>query len=277
VTDDLQQSSARWCRISCVGTTFWIFVGIALLQAVVGGLAKMAEKRKKAEAASKLSGASAESGARSPRDARRAVAAANNQERSGARPVVENAPKTSRDETASVASERLEELRRTRIEVLRQRMGITPTAGTTSLTSASTSPTPSGVPPIVVSVPTQAARTVAAPPQRRSTKPSESPSRSRAEPRRAVSDRGAVSDRVSRSMTPKGGSKLKSAAKSIVPNRDSSGGRSNKRHVGSAGRTAASLAGQLRNRGSFQRAVLMSELLQPPVGLRPSTSDGRQV
>jgi hypothetical protein len=236
----------------------------------------MAEKRKKAEAASKLSGASAESGARSPRDARRAVAAANNQGRSGARPVVENAPKTSRDETASVASERLEELRRTRIEVLRQRMGITPTAGTTSLTSASTSPTPSGVPPIVVSVPTQAART-AAPPQRRSTKPSESPSRSRAEPRRAVSDRGALSDRVSRSMTPKGGSKLKSAAKSIVPNRDSSGGRSNKRHVGSAGRTAASLAGRLGNRGSFQQAVLMAELLQPPVGLRPSTSDGRQV
>ena len=260
-----------------MGTTFWIFVGIALLQAVVGGLAKMAEKRKKREAASKLSGASAESGNRSPRDARRAVAASDNQGSSGARPVVENAPKKASGQTASSASERLEELRRKRIKCLRQRMGIAPASGTTSLTSGSASPTPSAVPPIVVSVPTQPARTAAAPPQRRSTKPSESRSRSRSEPRQAVSDRGTVSDRISRSMPTKGGSKMKSAAKSIVPNRDSAGGRSIKVDAGSAGRTAASLAGQLRNQGSFQRAVLMAELLQPPVGLRPSTSDGRQV
>ncbi|MFB0986893.1 MAG: hypothetical protein QMB94_11385, partial [Phycisphaerales bacterium] len=134
-----------------MGTTFWIFVGIALLQAVVGGLAKMAEKRKKAEAA-KLGRDSAKTNASSPRDVRRAAHQASSQATSENRTGRGNAATQTneRSPAAGGVSSRLEELRRKRIEVLRRRMGIDSAAAS----SVTPPPAPAVVPPIVVSVAT---------------------------------------------------------------------------------------------------------------------------
>ena len=151
-------------------------------------------------------------------------------------------------------------------------------------------PAPAAVPPIVVSIATPPTRTSGTPRQReasgssgssRSSRSSNSrspesnsatSSRSRSQSRKPVSARGSVADRVSRSKAIKGGAKLKSAAKTITPVSSSGMARSASGDSGSAGRTAASLASRLRNRGRFQQAILMAELLQPPVALRPPTS-----
>ena len=259
VDGDLQHSSAPWCSILFVGTTFWIFVGIALLQAVVGGLAKMAEKRKKAEATAKLGGTPVKSGSPSPRDARRATSESNNQRMTGARQAVATVSEKPPGRSSSGGS-RLEELRQKRIEILRSRM-----SGALGVPSSAPPPTPSVVPPpVVVSVATQPAAAA-----RRGSSDARKPlHQSRSEPRRPISERGAVADRIKPSVAFGADSRSKSAAKNIVPKSalevaGSAGG-----NVSTSGRTATLLARRLRNRGNFKQAVLMAELLQPPVGLR---------
>ena len=247
----------------------------------------MAEKRKKAEAA-KLGRDSAKANMSSPRDVRRAAHQASSQATSGNQRSSGDAatPTNDRSPAAGGASSRLEELRRKRIEVLRSRMGVDSAAAS----SVTPPPAPAAVPPIVVSIATPPTRTSGTPRQReasgssgssRSSRSSNSrspesnsatSSRSRSQSRKPVSERGSVADRVSRSKAIKGGAKLKSAAKTITPVSSSGMARSASGDSGSAGRTAASLASRLRNRGRFQQAILMAELLQPPVGLRPPTS-----
>ena len=247
----------------------------------------MAEKRKKAEAA-KLGRDSAKANVSSPRDVRRAAHQASSQATSGNQRSSGDAatPTNDRSPAAGGASSRLEELRRKRIEVLRSRMGVDSAAAS----SVTPPPAPAAVPPIVVSIATPPTRTSGTPRQReasgssgssRSSRSSNSrspesnsatSSRSRSQSRKPVSERGSVADRVSRSKAIKGGAKLKSAAKTITPVSSSGMARSASGDSGSAGRTAASLASRLRNRGRFQQAILMAELLQPPVGLRPPTS-----
>ena len=250
----------------------------------------MAEKRKKAEAA-KLGRDSAKANVSSPRDVRRAAHQASSQATSGNQRSSGDAatPTNDRSPAAGGASSRLEELRRKRIEVLRSRMGVDSAAAS----SVTPPPAPAAVPPIVVSIATPPTRTSGTPRQReasgssgssRSSRSSRSSnsrspesnsatsSRSRSQSRKPVSERGSVADRVSRSKAIKGGAKLKSAAKTITPVSSSGMARSASGDSGSAGRTAASLASRLRNRGRFRQAILMAELLQPPVGLRPPTS-----
>ena len=282
-----RQSSAAEGTISGVGTTFWIFVGIALIQAVVGGLAKAAEKRKKREAA-KARGATASSGSptrgatarleelQRKRDEILARRAAKRQKR-------EMAAKSRRQAAASGTSsraDRTEDLRRKRIEELRRRTGAPP-----AVAAGNTPPTPPGVPPIVVSVPEQAPKAAPRPERRRSATANESKpeprvktrSSTRPTQRRSVSERGSVADRAKRSKGTRGGSKLKSAAKTIVPSSSTPSARSTKSRGANSGGTGGTLAGRLRNRDEFQRAILMAELVRPPVGLRSSSSEDRNV
>ncbi|MDG2022400.1 MAG: hypothetical protein P8J59_10670 [Phycisphaerales bacterium] len=284
-----------------MGTTFWIFVGIALIQAVVGGLAKAAEKRKKREA-EKARGASATdqgatSGAtRKPSRVRSVSGAASRLEelerkrteilarRTEKRKQREMAANSRRKAAAAgppSGTDRTEDLRRKRIEELRRRTGATP--GPTA--SAAPPQALAGVPPIVVSVPNPASEAPPASGRRRSTqatdaKPvtrSKTSSTARSTKRRPVSERGSLTDRMNRSRASKGGSKLKSAAKTIVPGNTTPSARWGGSSDGRSGRTSSTLAGRLRNRDQFQQAILMAELLQPPVGLRASSSGGGNV
>ncbi|MAB71524.1 MAG: hypothetical protein CMJ54_03355 [Planctomycetaceae bacterium] len=227
-----------------MGNAIWIFLGIAILQAIVGGIAKSAEKRKKAEAARRMLEASKDGGGASPTgpssDPR-------------ADPTTSDPPRVPaavdlREKSNPSVRNRLEELRKKRLEVLRRRSG--PDAGVTAAIAPEPPRTRAAIadpPPVAAPVTAPARGTVARAavraPQRPSTPNVQTTSLLRRESLAAGPDRQS-------SDLP--------AAKAVRPS-----------SVGQAGSTAASLRRRLRTSKGFREALLLGELLKPPVGLRP--------
>ena len=231
-----------------MGNAIWIFLGIAILQAIVGGIAKSAEKRKKAEAAQRMLEASKDGGRASPTGP---ISDPISEAITSDPPRVPVAVDTREKSNPSVRS-RLEELRKKRLEVLRRRSG--PDAGVTAAVdpaprrtrAAVADPPPPAAPaPAKAPVPARGAvaRAAVRAPKRASTPNVSTTPLLRRESLTAGTDR------------PSGDSL---AAKAVRPS-----------SVGQSGSTAASLRGRLRTSKGFREALLLGELLKPPVGLRP--------
>ena len=228
-----------------MGNAIWIFIGIAIIQAIVGGIAKSAEKRKKAEAAQRMLEAAQAGGAEAPAPAR----AANAVKTAGPKAAVAS---DTRNKSNSSAQRRLEELRKKRLEVLRRRSG--PDAGVTAAIDpnarrarAAVTTTPPAVAPTRGPVPPRGAspRVAEAKERRASTQPARAPQKTRRETRKADQERR--SDRQpARTPTRSPGAQKSTRTPS----------------------TAKSLRGRLRTSKGFREALLLGELLKPPVGLR---------
>ncbi|MDG1979505.1 MAG: hypothetical protein P8I44_13165 [Phycisphaerales bacterium] len=228
-----------------MGNAIWIFIGIAIIQAIVGGIAKSAEKRKKAEAAQRMLEEAQAGGAGAPAPAR----SANAVKTAGPKPAVAS---DTRNKSNSSAQRRLEELRKKRLEVLRRRSG--PDAGVTAAIdpnarrarAAVTTPPPA-VAPTRAPVPARgaSARVAEAKERRASTPPARAAQKTRRETRKADQERR--SDRQS----------------ARTPTRSPG-----TRNAGPSHSTAKNLRGRLRTSKGFREALLLGELLKPPVGLR---------
>ncbi|NCF40330.1 MAG: hypothetical protein GWP75_09460 [Planctomycetia bacterium] len=232
-----------------MGNAIWIFLGIAILQAIVGGVAKSAEKRKKAEAAQRMleAGRSKDGG-----------------QRSG---VAQSPPMDTRTKANASAQGRLEALRKRRLEVLRRRSGpdggvtaeIDPNAGRIR----SASPTP---PPPVATSPATVSRQQSARNEPRSV-------------RKAASTRNPTPS-TSATRGSKSRPEVRQADSSRIPKqaglaqarRSWTSGKGLGKGTGqgtAGGSTARRLRRTLRTPKGFREALLLGELLRPPVGLRP--------
>jgi hypothetical protein len=228
-----------------MGNAIWIFIGIAIIQAIVGGIAKSAEKRKKAEAAQRMLEQAQAGGAETPA----AAPAANAVKTAGPKAAVAT---DTRSKSNSSAQRRLEELRKKRLEVLRRRSG--PDAGVTAAIDpnarrarAAVATPPPAVAPARAPVPARgaSARVAEVQERRASTPPARAPQKTRRETRKADQERR--SDR-------------QAARTPARPPGTRSGTRTQS--------TANSLRGRLRTSKGFREALLLGELLKPPVGLR---------
>jgi len=247
-----------------MGNAIWIFLGIAILQAIVGGVAKSAEKRKKAEAAQRMLEAERSKGggqrsgaAQSPPMDTRTKANASAQSRLEAL----------RAKKESKAQGRLEALRKRRLEVLRRRSGpdggvtaeIDPNAG--RIRSASANP-----PPPVAKSPATVSRQQSARNEARSVRKAAStrnPSQSTSATRGSKSRPEVGQADSSRSPRQAG---LAQARRSWTSGKGLGKGTGQGTAGGS---TARSLRRTLRTPKGFREALLLGELLRPPVGLRP--------
>ena len=257
-----------------MGSTIWIFVGIAVLQAIVGGMAKAAEKRKKAEAARRM--------------------LENGQADGTIQPEVRA---STRDKVNRKAQKRLDGLRKKRLEMLRRRED----AGRKTAEAPPTTPRGAEPPPVVAAVtranrgpgprlvdaiaaasanlakgretqkaeraPKRAARTSMAASEPRAAKAPSSP-KSPSGSRTPSSSRTSSSSRRSSSpKSPKG-------TRAPKPRRNQPAGAGRFRSTSGSGvSTAGRLRSRLRTSGGFREALLLGELLKPPVGLRPPGQD----
>ncbi len=239
-----------------MGNAIWIFLGIAIVQAIVGGIAKSAEKRKKAEAAQRMlegggsDGTDPASAAGTPPMDTRAKSNASAQRR------LEEARASKRKS----AEARLEALRKRRLEVLRRRSGldggvtaaVDPNAGRGRKTSVK--PPPPAAKPRVEATRQQPVRNQPT----RATKPA---------PVRSPAKSGAAANPPKSRVDPR---KTTSSARALKPVAPAAARRSSSaRKAGASGSTAEILRGRLRRPGGFREALLLGELLKPPVGLRP--------
>ncbi|MCP4495313.1 MAG: hypothetical protein GY825_00895, partial [Phycisphaeraceae bacterium] len=223
-----------------MGNAIWIFIGIAIIQAIVGGIAKSAEKRKKAEAAQRMLEQAQAGGAEAPAPAR----AANAVKTAGPKAAVAS---DTRNKSNSSAQRRLEELRKKRLEVLRRRSG--PDAGVTAAIDANarraraavTTPPPAAAPTRAPVPPRGASARVAEAKERRaSTPPARAPQKTRRETRKADQERR--SDRQS----------ARTPARS-----------SGTRNAGPPQSAARNRRGRLRTAEGFREALRLGELLKP--------------
>ncbi|MCP4834380.1 MAG: hypothetical protein GY895_06395 [Phycisphaera sp.] len=242
-----------------MGNTFFFIIAIAVIQAIVGGIAKAKEKRKKAEARlqreTARASASATSSASSPPPPTSPVSRQKKTAEDVAEAMISmlgGGSATSGEKKASRSSRSknpdLDELRRRRIEALRRRQGAPVVA------SSSVSAEPSPAAPV-------AAPQAPTPPQPRTAvrAPSPPPARPRA------SDAGQESrERAPRTRTPRERIPASNKAKNAVaPTKPAA--------VGTAG-IASRLHGNLSDPRQFREALLLAELLQPPVSMRDPAS-----
>ncbi|MAH65070.1 MAG: hypothetical protein CMJ27_01565 [Phycisphaerae bacterium] len=242
-----------------MGNAIWIFIGIAIIQAIVGGIAKSAEKRKKAEAAQRMLEASREGGG--------SAAATDAATSAPTRMAVAD---DTRGRSNRSAQRRLEELRKKRLEVLRRRAG--PDAGVTAAVDPNprrTNATVAKPPPIAAPIsapmratppiPSTPARVAAVQETRPSTPATRAPQPIRREPRTAASGRQSTRQAAQDAAH-------KSAHKSAHEAGHASGSYGSNRTR--SGSSAKRLRGLLRTPTGFREALLLGELLKPPVGLR---------
>ena len=234
-----------------MGNAIWIFLGIAILQAIVGGIAKSAEKRKKAEAAQRMLEASKDGGRGSAMGpVSNPISNPISDPTASDPPRVPVAVDTRKESSSSVRS-RLEELRKKRLEVLRRRSG--PDAGVT----AAVDPKPRRTRTTLADPPPAATAVNAPVPARGADARAADRSPTRASTPNAQT--APSLRRESRTAGPGPRSGNHPAAKAARPSSGS----------GQSGSTAASLRGRLRTSKGFREALLLGELLKPPVGLRP--------
>jgi hypothetical protein len=222
-------------------TSFWIFIAIVVIQAVVGGIAKSAEKRKKREAAQKLA------------------------EQRASRPsTVTPAPATAKPEEVEVpvVARRIAEMLGATIEA-----GTGVSVGTTSSSSSTTKPPPAIDDAVrlarqrrVEALRQRQARAAGSPP------PSAAP-RTTPPPAATPSRPSSVTSRPDRTPTPKSESQKATTsvarparAAAIAPPRRST--------------STSRVTGMLRNPRSVRDAILVAELLREPVALRRSAPGG---
>jgi hypothetical protein len=226
-------------------TSFWIFIAIVVIQAVVGGIAKSAEKRKKREAAQKLA------------------------EQRASRPsTVTPAPATAKPEEVEVpvVARRIAEMLGATIEA-----GTGVSVGTTSSSSSTTKPPPAIDDAVrlarqrrVEALRQRQARAAGSPPP---PPPSAAP-RTTPPPAATSSRPSSVTPRPDRTPTPKSEAPKGAAtsvarparAAAIAPPRRST--------------STTRVTGMLRNPRSVRDAILVAELLREPVALRRSAPGG---
>ena len=251
-----------------MGSTIWIFVGIAVLQAIVGGMAKAAEKRKKAEAARRM--------------------LENGQADGTIQPEVRA---STRDKVNRKAQKRLDGLRKKRLEMLRRRED----AGRKTAEAPPTTPRGAEPPPVVAAV-TRANRgpgprlvDAIAAASANLAKGRETQKAERAPKRAARTSMAASEPRAAKapsSPKPPSGSRTSSSSRrssspkspkgtrAPKPRRNQPAGAGQFRSTSGSGvSTAGRLRSRLRTSGGFREALLLGELLKPPVGLRPPGQD----
>jgi hypothetical protein len=225
-------------------TSFWIFIAIVVIQAVVGGIAKSAEKRKKREAAQKLA------------------------EQRASRPsTVTPAPATAKPEEVEVpvVARRIAEMLGATIEA-----GTGVSVGTTPPTSSTTKPPSANDDAIrlarqrrVEALRQRQARAAGSPPP---PPPSAAP---RATPSPAVAPIRPSAEVPRPDRTP--------TLKSEPPKAKASVARPARTVAVKATRRSTStsrVTGMLRNPRSVRDAILVAELLREPVALRRSAPGG---
>ncbi len=225
-------------------TSFWIFIAIVVIQAVVGGIAKSAEKRKKREAAQKLA------------------------EQRASRPsTVTPAPATAKPEEVEVpvVARRIAEMLGATIEA-----GTGVSVGTTSSSSSTTKPPPAIDDAVrlarqrrVEALRQRQARAAGSPPP-----PPPSAAPRTTPPPAATSSRPAAAT-PSPDRTPTSKSESQKATTSVARPARAAAIAPPRRST-----STSRVTGMLRNPRSVRDAILVAELLREPVALRRSAPGG---